>query len=119
MSRSKLFRLLARGRPMRTTHHWVDPSTGAMYEEGDIIEIRFTPNGAYYNEPIVRVMCDGFAGGVMINPDNTEDMIIIPEMDSTGAVFVGPSSEAWSWQYRQAQWCKHLAIQIANVQQYD
>lgn len=100
------------------TNHWVDPSTGAIYQEGDRIDIRFTDHGAYFNEEVIRIECDGFPGGALIDSDSGIVMEI-PELPPTGAVFVGPASEAWAWQYRQSQWCKHLAIQVANARQFD
>jgi len=96
------------------SNSWVDPTTGAIYQEGDRIDLRFTDHGAYYNEEIVRVECSGFPGGTM-EDDKGMPIMRIPELEPTGAVFVGPASEAWSWQYRQSQWCKHLAIMAANA----
>jgi hypothetical protein len=99
------------------TSHWVDPTTGAIYQQGDRIDIRYTDHGAYYNEEVVRVECDGFPGGAM--QDEHGNLIMsIPELEPTGAVFVGPASEAWSWQYRQSQWCKHLAMMAANAKHF-
>lgn len=119
MPRTFLLRDMARGRRMREmTTTWIDPTTGAIYHEGDRVELRFTDHGAYYNEEIIRVECGGFPGGALVDQDSGIVMEI-DELEPTGAVFVGPASEAWAWQYRQAQWCKHLAIQKANVAHYD
>jgi len=99
------------------TNTWIDPSTGAIYHEGDTIDMRFTEHGAYYNEEVVRIECGGFPGGVMEDSAG-QAIMMIPELEPTGAVFVGPASQAWAWQYRQSQWCRHLALMAANVKQY-
>ena len=81
---------------------------GIEYRPGDIIPVRNTPEGAYFNEPVIVVHCPGFPGG-LITTDNGD--IPLPRVEPTDAFFVGPASSAWAWQYRQGQYLVHLATQ--------
>ena len=81
---------------------------GIEYRPGDIIPVRNTSEGAYFNESIIVVHCPGFPGG-LITTDNGD--IPLPRVEPTEAFFVGPASAAWAWQYRQGQYLMHLATQ--------
>jgi ribosomal protein L37AE/L43A len=81
---------------------------GIEYRPGDIIPVRNTREGAYFNEPVIVVHCPGFPGG-LIEANGKE--IPLPSIDPTEAFFVGPASTAWAWQYRQGQYLMHLSTQ--------
>ena len=89
-------------------HIWVCPTSGEEYIPGDIIPVRHTVDGAYFNEPVIVVHCPGFPGGI-VETGGVE--VPLPRMEPTQAFFVGPASAAWAWQYRQGQYMVHLSTQ--------